>query len=253
MNHLVVAAIVFVCVFGSALIGLSVRSRLPAHHFSDESIGVVKLATGLIATIAALVLGLLVSSAKTSFDTVSAELTQNAASIIRLDRVLAKYGPETHELRASLKHIYSNSIDILETGDVVQLAKIGSPQAVSRTEEFQRQIEALAPRNDAQRGEKARALDIVESVFAARWLTLLQSKGSIPVALLAILVAWLSIIFGAFGLYAPRNGTVVIALLLCALSAAGAILIIQEMATPLDGLVRVPLGPMREALSRLGQ
>src|SRR5947209_7510386 len=98
MNHLVIAVTVFVCVFGSALIGLFVRKKLPAHHLNDESTGVVKLATGLIATMAALVLGLLVSSAKASFDTVSAELTQNAASIIRLDRVLAKYGPETREV-----------------------------------------------------------------------------------------------------------------------------------------------------------
>jgi hypothetical protein len=221
MNHLVNAAIVFVSVFDSALIGLSVRTVLSAHHLIDESIGVVKLGTDLIATMAALVLGLMVSSAKTSFDTVSAELTQNAASIIRLDRVLAKYGPETRELRASLKQIYGESTQILSSGDPAQLARLGSPEAIGRTEDFQRQLEELAPKDAAQQRLKARAVDIVEAVFAARWLTLLQSRGSIPIALLVVLVGWLSIIFGTFGLYAPRDGTVLAALFLCALSTAG--------------------------------
>ncbi|TCK38820.1 hypothetical protein B0G84_4142 [Paraburkholderia sp. BL8N3] len=253
MNHLVIALIIFVCIFGSSLLGLYVRAMLPANHLSDDSINVVKMATGLIATMAALVLGLLVSSAKGSFDTMDHELVQSAASVVRLDRTLARYGTETHELRASLKHIYEGSIEMINSDDPAQLARLGGPEAVSRTEEFQRQVEALAPRNDEQRQLKARALAIVDDLFAGRWLALLQIKGSIPVSLLIVLVLWLCIIFGSFGLFAPGNATVIAALFMCALSTSGAIFLIQEMSTPLGGMVRVSVAPMRVALARLGE
>jgi hypothetical protein len=103
MSHLIIALIVFVCVFGSALLGLYLRTVLPEHHLSEESIGVVKLATGLIATMAALVLGLLISPAKTQLDTANADIVRNAASMVSLDRELSEYGPETQEIRALLK------------------------------------------------------------------------------------------------------------------------------------------------------
>jgi hypothetical protein len=253
VNHLAIALIVFACVFGSALIGLYIRDLLPAHHLNDESTGVVKMATGLIATIAALVLGLLVSSAKNSFDTANGELMQNAATVIQFDRVLANYGPETQETRALLQTNYAGVIHILASGDPSQLARLNSSEATKRSEDFERKVEDLVPRNDEQRTLKARAIQLVDQAFAVRWLLLLQAKGSIPMSLLIVLVAWLSIIFGAFGLFTHRNGTVITALLLCALSAAGAILLIQEMSMPLSGIVRVSVAPMRDTLARLGQ
>jgi hypothetical protein len=253
MNHLVIALIVFVCVFGSSLVGMWARAMLPEHHLSDQSIGVVKMATGLIATMAALVLGLLVSSAKGSFDTISAEIVQNSASVIQLDRILAKYGPETQDVRASLKRIYAEKVRTLASSDPVQMAGLGNAEAVNGLEEFQRKVEALAPRNDAQRTLKVKALEVIDSAFAVRWQALLQMKASIPISLLIVLVLWLSIVFGTFGLFADRNGTIIAALMLCALSTSGAIFLIEEMSTPLYGLVSVSLEPMRAALARLGR
>jgi hypothetical protein len=253
VNHLVIGLIVFACVFGSALLGLHLRTVLPAHHLSDESIGVVKLATGLIATMVALVLGLLVSSAKNSFDTANGELVQNAADVIQFDRVLAKYGPETQEIRVLLKRNYAGAVQILDSDDALKLAQLNSSETINRSEDFQRKVENLVPHTDEQRGLKARALQIVDKVYAARWLTLLQAKGSMPPSLLVVLVAWLSIIFGTFGLFAPRNGTIIAILIMCAISTAGAVFLIEEMSTPLDGIIRVSVAPMRDTLGRLGE
>jgi hypothetical protein len=253
VSHTAVALVVFLCVFGSALVGLFLRDVLPSHHLSEESIGVIKLATGLIATMAALVLGLLVSSAKVSFDTESSDLVHNAATIISLDRVLANYGPETQEIRASIKRSYAASIQILDSGDVRQLAKLGSPEAVRQTEDFQRELQELTPHNPVQGRLQTSALQIVDEVFSQRWLALLQAQPSIPKSLLVVLVAWLSVIFGAFGLFAPRNGTIIAAFVVCALSTAGAIFLIEELSTPLYGIARVSVAPMRNALAHLGE
>jgi hypothetical protein len=253
MSHLVVASIAFLCVFGSALAGTYLRAALPQHHFSDESTGVVKLATGLLATLAALVLGLLISSAKGSFDTTNSEIVHSAVDIVRLDRLLAKYGPETQDIREHLKRNTAASIALLASGDPAQLARMTGPEAIAKAEDFQREVEDLSPRNAAQSQLQTRALLIVDEVFTARWLALLQEKSSIPIPLVVILVVWLAIIFGTFGLFAPRNGTTITVLVMGALSAAGALFMILEMNSPLDGVIRVSLGPMRGALAILGR
>ncbi|HTI16301.1 MAG TPA: hypothetical protein VL598_01395 [Trinickia sp.] len=253
MQHLSVALSIFACVFCSALFGLYLRTLLPSRHLDDDSIGVIKLTTGLIATMAALVLGLLISSAKNSFDTVSAQVTHEAANIILLDRVLAQYGPETQEIRRLLKRVVAAGIQHIESGDGSQLSRLHSPEAFKSGEYLQRKIEELAPHDDSQRRLQARAIEMTDNVLAVRELGLLQAAGSTPIALLVTLVLWLCIIFGAFGLFTPPNATVTITLFLGALSTSVAIFLILEMNTPLDGLVTVPLLPMHEALSVLGQ
>ena len=252
MNHLSVALIIFVCVFCSALLGLYLRTLLPEHHLDDDSIGVVKLATGLIATMAALVLGLLISSAKSSFDTVNASVTHDAANVILLDRILARYGPQTQEIRGMLKQIVTVAVQQVASGEPAQLARLHSPEALERAEYLQRKIEELSPLNDTQRRLQARAIDLTDNALAVRELGLLQASGSTPAALLITLVFWLCIIFGTFGLFTHANATVTVALFLGALCTSIAIFLILELNTPLDGLVTVSLSPMREALGMLG-
>ncbi|MBB5460289.1 hypothetical protein [Paraburkholderia sp. Cpub6] len=253
MTHLFITLIVFVCVFGSALFGLYLRGVLPAHHLSDDSIGVVKLATGLIATMAALVLGLLISSAKNSFDTLNSELVHNSANVISLDRALAHYGSQAQEIRDLLKKSYGQQVQMLASGDPSQRVILGGPKAVIRAEEVQRKLEDLSPTNAEQHQLQARAIQLADEILAVRWLALLQAESSTPIPLLIALVLWLSIIFGAFGLFAPFNGTVIATLFLGALSTSGAIFLIEEMSTPLDGMIGLSIAPMHAAFALLGQ
>ncbi|MEI5998980.1 DUF4239 domain-containing protein [Paraburkholderia bengalensis] len=252
MQHLSVALIIFACIFCSALLGLYLRTLLPEHHLDDDSIGVVKLATGLIATMAALVLGLLISSAKSSFDTVNASVTHEAANVILLDRILAQYGPPTQEIRGTLKRFVAGVIQQVASGDPAQLKALHGPEARERAENLERELETLSPQTDMQRRLQARAIEVADNALAVRELGLLEAAGSTPVALLIALVLWLCIIFGAFGLFTPVNATVIVALFLGALCTSVAIFLILEMNTPLDGIVTVSLSPMREALAVLG-
>ncbi len=252
MSALGIAVIVFACVFGAAMLGLFIGNALPEHHLSQDTKDVVKLGTALIATMAALVLSLLISSAKSTFDVMNGELVQNAARIISLDRALADYGAETQEIRDLLKRSYAARIELLFPGDQSREAKLDSPEQVVRTENIRAKLWELAPQNDAQRGLRSQALEIAAEISTTRWLLLLRKDEPISMTLLVVLVSWLAIIFATFGLFAPRNATVVAALFVCALSVSGAILLILEMNSPFAGLMKLSSAPMRDALAHLG-
>src|SRR5215469_8642461 len=229
MHHSSIALVVFACVFGSALFGLYGRTLLPQHHLSDDSISVVKLATGLIATMAALLLGLLISSAKNSVDTLNAELTHDAANIILLDRVLAQYGPQAQDARVLLKQRVARGVEIVASRDPAKLASLQSPETYSSDAYFVRKLVELTPQNDLQRRLQAQAIEIANNSFALRELAVLESAGTTHTALLVTLVFWLCIIFGAFGLFADPNATIAVALFFSALSTTIAIFLILEM------------------------
>ena len=103
MSPLAISLIAYGCIIGGMVLGMFLRGALPEHHLSDESKDVMKLGIGMIATLAAVVLGLLIASAKGNFDTISSGLTQTGLKIISLDRIMAQYGPETKEVRDQLR------------------------------------------------------------------------------------------------------------------------------------------------------
>jgi hypothetical protein len=250
VSALAIGCIVFACVFGGALLGVWLRAALPQDHLSAESKDLVKVATGLLATMSALVLGLLVASAKGSYDTQNSELRQASASIILLDRGMAHYGPETKDARALLRRSVADAID-----RVWPKSGYRSPQLdrVTGVEALYDTIQALSPQNEAQRALQGQALRIAIELGGTRWLLSAQRAGSIPMPFLVILVFWLVIIFVSFGLFAPPNATVITTLFVCALSLSGAIFTILELDRPFEGLVMISSEPLRDALARLGQ
>jgi hypothetical protein len=145
MSSLAIALIVFICVFASGLLGLFLRSSLPEHHLSEDSLGVVKLGAGLVATLAALVLGLLIASAKASFDQINDEFTQTATKVVVLDRTLARYGRETKDARELLRRAYASAVDAIFSREGNGLAKLDAPERLARLEQFQDMIRDLAP------------------------------------------------------------------------------------------------------------
>jgi hypothetical protein len=253
MTSVEIAAIAFVCIFGGALLGMFLRSVLPEHHLNPESKDVVKVGMGLIATMAALVLGLLTGSAKSSFDTQDSELKQMAANVLLLDRTLAHYGPETRTIRDQIRQAieYKLAATWPEDGSA---GRVDTSETTPVVEGIEDEIRALAPQNDAQRAFQSRALEITGTVLQARWLMFGQQAGNaIQIPLLVVLVFWLATLFASFGLFAPRNATVITVLCVSALSVSGAILLILEMNRPFQGVVKVSSAPLRYTLAHLGQ
>jgi hypothetical protein len=239
------------CVFGGAMLGMALRTILPEQQLNSDSKDVIKLGMGLIATMSALVLALLTNSAKSSYDAQRNEVTQAAANIILVDRVLAHYGPETKEARDLLKLSVAAMIDRIWPDDSVAEAKLGPTTA--RGELFFDKIQELTPKTDVQRSLQAQALKTSIDVGQARLLLFEQSGRSIPMPFLVLLIFWVTVIFLSFGLFAPRNATVVVTLFLCALSVSGAIFLIMELDRPFGGLIQVSSAPLRNALAIIGR
>jgi hypothetical protein len=248
-----IALISAICIFSGALFGMGLQNILPKHHLSKESQDAVKLGIGIIATLSALVLGLLVSSAKGTFDTLNAGLVKVSANAILLDRVLAHYGPEAQPVRTDLKNSLASTIDRLWPGQSADAAILTSVERSHSLEDVQEQLRDLKPQTDLQRQSLVEADQIIGNMLETRWLLIEQAHNQLPTTFLVVLVFWLTLIFMSFGLFAPRHGTVVAVFLGSALSMAAAIFLILELNQPLEGIIKVSSAPMRDALAQLGK
>jgi len=243
---------VFACVFGGALFGMFLGTILPEGHLSPHARDVIKVAMAMVATLAALVLGLLTASAKSSLDEKESEQRSAAAQVLLLDRTMAEYGPETKDARDLLKQTVAARISQIWPDEKANV----TPDVIGRgtgIEAVQRKLLDLSPQTDAQRWLQSTALQISGSIAAERWAVLQQIGSSIQWPFMAVLIFWLAIIFASFGLFAPRNASMTAALLVAALSVAGSVYLILEMDQPYSGLIKISSAPLRAALQQLGQ
>ena len=213
---------------------------------SEHSIGVV-------ATMTALILGLVTASAKSSFDEVTFAVESGARDVLTLDRLLARYGPETSEIRAAFKDAVARRIDMIWPQGSSRPVQLDPSKLSSDAEGLAERIRALTPRDDSQRWLQARAGEVAEELLEARWLASAYSEASVSGLFLVILLFWLTITFVSYGLVAARNSTVVTVLFLCAVSVGSALFLILEMDEPFEGLLRVSADPLRFALAHLNQ
>jgi hypothetical protein len=248
MNTTFTALTVLACLIAAALLGRGLRRMLPQEHLSADSRDVIKLAIGLVATMSALVLGLLVSSAKGSYDTERNEVLQMAAKVAFLDRVLAVYGPEAAEARVRFHDAVKEAVQQMwpeEAGRPAQLA----PDAQAGNVVYG-VLQALSPHDDAQRKLKEQAISIGIDIGQLRSLLVAQSVPSISKPMLIILVLWLAIIFLGFSTLTPPNVTAMLTLTVSAVAVSGAIFLILELDQPFGGVIRISSEPMLNALSQ---
>jgi hypothetical protein len=251
MNATLTALIVFGCLVGAVLIGRTIRGLLPEAHLSTESKDAVKVAMGLVATMSALVLGLLVSSAKGAYDTERSEVIQMAAKLAFLDRVLLAYGPEAAGARAQLRDHAEQAIRQMWSGEMRQpthtISNVQGGNLVYAA------IQGLSPNNDMQAALKTQAATLAVDLAQIRTLLVAQSVASISKPMLIILISWLVIIFLGFSAVASPNATAMLALMASALAVSGAIFLILELDQPFGGLIGISSEPMVNVLHEMGK
>ncbi len=245
------AEVTAVVTFGLLVAAIAAGMLFSEKWLSTDTRDTVKLATSLVATMSALVLGLLVSSAKSSYDTVHGEVIEISAKAIFLDRLLAGYGPESAEARARLRDALEQNVirmwpaESNRPANLTPLTEAGNAVYMA--------IQNLAPKDDMQRGLKNEAMNVAVDLGKIRTLLVAQSIPSVSKLMLIVLVSWLVIIFFSFSMLAPTNAPAIVALIISALSVCGAIVLILELDRPFGGLIGISSEPMRNALAQLAK
>ncbi|HET9688273.1 MAG TPA: hypothetical protein VFP79_13975 [Pseudolabrys sp.] len=200
---------------------------------------------------AALVLSLLIASAKSSYDAKANQIKQLTVNIIVIDQLFAQYGQETYPLRELLRRGVAALADKIWSERDSATATKTAFAIHAEAEAFLRMVEGLNPQTESQRALKTRSLTAITDLAQARLLLYAQADNSIPLPFLVLLIFWLAIIFGSFSLFVPPNPVVIASFLVCAVSASGALFLIFEMVTPFSGLMPISDAPLRDALAPL--
>jgi hypothetical protein len=252
MRPLLMATLSFACIFGGALLGTFLHYRLPEHHLDADTKDIVRLGAGLIATIAALVLGLLISSANSTFGSQSGQVKQLTADFVLLDNLLALYGPECDPARRMLRQGIEPLADRIWHESSSGSAKAEPFEASAMASSFETVLLGLSPNNETQRIIKSQALGANADLARTRLQLYANAGSSLPMPFLVVLISWLTIIFASYSLFAKKNALSIAALGIYALSASASIFLILELSQPFSGLMQISAEPLRSALAPLG-
>lgn len=249
-NTLITGLIVLAAILAGAITGVKVRDRLPKHHLTDDTKGLVTVSTAVVATVSALVLGLLISNANTSFTRLGGEVTALSAQILRLDQMLRRYGADAEPARSVLLQYAEHKAADLFPDDPADV-RLSNPSTYELLQRLEDILLALKPANPRDQWWLAQAMTLAAKIGDTRWLLAQQIGQGTPKAFVALLVFWLALLFSSFGLFAPPNLTSAVTLTLCALAVAGAVAMFLELEQGFGGLVRISPEPMRQAVKTL--
>jgi len=249
-NTLIIGVIVFAAILSGALAGAKLQTLLPKHHLTDETKSLVNVSTAVLATVSALVLGLLISNANSSFTRLGGEVTTLSAQILRLDHMLRRYEADTEPARNTLLEYARHKFADLFPDSPADV-RLGNPGTYDLLQELEDALLGLKPANPRDQWWLAQAMILAAKIGETRWLIAQHVGQGTPKAFIALLVFWLALLFASFALFAPPNLTSAVTLTLCALAVAGAVAMILELEQGFGGHVRISPEPMRQAVRTL--
>ncbi len=252
MDPIIVSVVILACILAGVLGGWALAALLPPDHLTSDGRDTVKVSIAMVATISALVLGLLTADSKSAFDGKQEEVRTMASDVLRLDRLLAMLGPDTAQIRDDLKAVLGQRIAAVWPGQAADI-RISAVQRGAGVEGILRELLALQPKGSAESWLQSQALDLANDIDARRWVLVAESSSAIQWPFVILVAFWLTIAFASFALFAPRNASVAVAMLVAAISVAGAFYLILEMDQPYSGLIRIESQPLLDTYASLGR
>jgi hypothetical protein len=240
--------IAFVCIFGASLAGLWLSKKLPERYLSEETHKIVQLTMSPVGLLAALVVGLLVTNAKTGLDTSRREIAQFSTSLRLLDREAVHFGSEAKPVRELLRAFTEEKIAQTWTETA---ASQDHSRSVRMLNEIQDRLRAFAPQDDIGREARVSGLRMIDDLKQTSRLLALQKSSHTPQFFLIVVMFWLSVLAFSYAVFAPPNAAVVVAFAVAAFSTAAAVNLIVDMDHPFAGYIKVSPAPMHEALDQM--
>ena len=249
MNESVVAVIIFVCLSAISLGSLVISHRLPSRHRGDETLNVVRLSANIFVVMTSLVLGLMISSAKNTLESVDRNIHAFAADLIVLNRSLQHYAADAGVARQRLLAYAQHAGRMIQD----EQAMIADREAENLLNAVAANLQALNPQNVEHHAVLQSAQQQFLRLVELHWFIVGQSRGTIPAPLVVMVVAGLMLVFASYGLGAPSNPLVVASFLVASLMLTGTIWLILDMDRPFTGVVRVSTDPILRAVAAMRQ
>lgn len=265
MTEVSTALVVFVLLLGGTGLGVLLRPLLPEEHRKHETVQLVQLVLGMLVTFAALVLSLLTTSAKSSYDTATDDMRAYAADLIQLDASLRDFGPGAEDARAALRRYTAAAIAstwrqerpppgddyprVPGAGD----GELESVQLGALLASVGQRIASFEPHGRYQAALEARLGDLFARVRDTRWRLIEEAHGTLSRPFFAMLTLWLILIFLSFGLIAPHNALAFVMIALGAVSISSSVYVIVDLDTPFTGQIVIPSDSMRDALAHMNR
>jgi len=247
---LIIAFFVFAIILAGTFAGAVARRYVPQHHLSEETKSVVSISMAVVATISALVLGLLLSNANSSFSAVQGQVNAMSAQLLRLDQLLRRYGSETKLAREKLREYAERKRDDPFPNNPADI-RLSDQSTYDLLQEVEDLVLSVKPADARDQWWLAQAMTLASKIGDTRFLLAQHSGRGTPQAVLLLLVFWLTLLFASFALFAPSNMITNATLTLCALAIAGSIGMILELERGFGGLVQVSPQAMNHAVSAL--
>ena len=237
-----------VAMLAAVLAGMALRGRLPPHHTSDDSEQAVLRAVGIVVTMTALVLGFVVSAAQSYYQAVESDFTDIASDVARLDAVLARVGPDGAEPRRLLRETLGSAVRKLWPGHATSLPGNDATDGLTLIGAMADAVASL-PAGDARRNALLQqAATLSTSIEADAYKLDRLQQGRSQQALLVVILSWLVIVYLGFGLLSPHTSTAIVAMVASATAAAGAMFLVVELSSPLEGIVHISASILESAL-----
>lgn len=249
---LAIAALVWGVVFGASLLAMRLGSRLPEELRSADSRSTVSASMAVVGTLTAIALGLLLTVANSSFRDNQEQLLSTSSDLLRLEHLYRLYGADADGARDLLgQYARATSRDLFSPGG--QGFNVENEATLDLIAQSESTAAELTPSSKTQQWLQPRMLDVADKIIQQHFALVRNKLAAIPPALIGLLVAWLVILFGSYALFAPRNLTSILALLLSSGAASGAILLIVELETPVSGFIYLGGEPLQRAVDVLAE
>ncbi|MTH64413.1 DUF4239 domain-containing protein [Paracoccus shanxieyensis] len=249
MFEIVFALLMFLTLTAAALTARHLTPRLASQHVSDETNNVIRLVANLFVVMTSLVFGLLINSSRAGFESLDNQVHSYSTHLILLDRSLSAYGPDADPTRVLLARYVELAI-----ANPARLRRDETLRDYSSEHGLTAVGDALAVLVPADAAAQSLLDDIrqqYQQLVEERWDIIEAAQRSVPVPLIAMLAAWLALIFASFGYRAPKNGVVTACVTIAAALISGSLYLVMDMNRPFSGPMQISDAPLRQVLSEL--